>query len=165
VKCPTCHHDNIEGADECGFCGAALYGLKIDTYEGPDFIRRPLSDMRKRPIYAVGINDPVALAVRTMQREAVNSVFVKDGDEITGIITSWDIVQKVAGPTEDLVAVTCGKIMTPNPYMLDEEDSIALALNAMATVGFRHLPVSHNGRPAGIITASDLFRYISPHLV
>ena len=78
MKCPTCHHDNIEGADECSFCGAALYGLRIDTYEGPDFIRRPLSDMRKRPIYFEGVDDPVALAVRTMQREAVNCVFVHD---------------------------------------------------------------------------------------
>ena len=165
MKCPTCHHDNIEGADDCGFCGAALYGLRIDTYEGPDFIHRPLSDMRKRPIFSVGVDDPVALAVRTMQREAVNCVFVKDGEKVAGIITSWDIVQRVAGPTEDLVAVTCGKIMTPNPYMLREDDSIGLALNAMATVGFRHLPVGEEGEPTGIITASDLFRYISPHLV
>ena len=165
MKCPTCFHDNIEGADECGFCGAALYGLRIDTFEGPDFIHRPLSDMRKRPIYSVGVDDPVALAVRTMQREAVNCVFVKQGEKLAGIITSWDIVQKVAGPREDLLAVTCGSIMTPNPYMLQETDSIALALNAMATVGFRHLPVADGDEPKGIITASDLFRYISPHLV
>ena len=165
MKCPSCHHDNIEGADECSYCGAALYGLKIDPYEGPDFIRRPLTDMRKRTIHTVGVNDPVALAVRTMQREDVNCVFVKDGEEMVGIITGWDIVHKVAGPTEDLVAVTCDKIMTSRPYMLHEDDSIALALNAMASGGFRHLPVSENGTPTGIITASDLFRYISPHLV
>jgi CBS domain-containing protein len=165
VKCPSCHHDNIEGADECSYCGNALYGLKIDTFEGPDFIKRPLSDMRKRPIHTVQLNDPVALAVRTMQREDVNCVFVKDGEEIVGILTGWDVVQKVAGPNEDLVAVTCGKVMTPDPYILHNEDSVALALNAMATSGFRHLPVSDDGTPTGIITASDLFRYISPHLV
>ena len=165
MRCPSCHHDNIEGADECSYCGAALYGLRINAYEGPDFIHRPLSDMRKRAIHSVGVNDPVALAVRTMQREDVNCVFVTDGEEIAGIITGWDILQKVAGPNEDLVAVTCDKIMTAKPYMLNEDDSVALALNAMATGGFRHLPVADEGKPTGIITSSDLFRYISPHLV
>jgi len=165
VKCPTCEQDNIEGADECSHCGAALYGLRINTPGGPDFIHRPLADMRKRAVHSVRVDDPVAMAVRTMQREDVNCVFVRDGETIVGIITGWDILQKVAGVNEDLVAVTCERIMTRNPYSLQEEDSIALALNAMASGGFRHLPVSAGGNPTGVITASDLFRYISPHLV
>jgi CBS domain-containing protein len=165
MKCPSCHQENIEGADDCSYCGAALYGLRINTVDGPDFIHRPLADMRKRPVHSVQPNDPVAMAVRIMQREDVNCVFVKDDAKVVGIITGWDILQKVAGPSEDLVAVTCDKIMTRSPYSLEEGDSIALALNAMASGGFRHLPISDDGQPSGIITASDLFRYISPHLV
>ncbi len=165
MQCPSCGSDNIQGTDECTNCGAALYGLRINNPGGPDFIHRPLSEMRRRPVHAVQVNDPVVLAVRTMQREEVNCVFVKDGDAVAGILTSWDIVQKVAGPDEDLVAVTCDKVMTPNPYILHDTDSVALALNAMASGGFRHLPVSENGNPNSLITAGDLFRYISPHLV
>jgi CBS domain-containing protein len=165
VKCPSCHQENIEGADECNFCGAALYHLRRSTYNGPDFIHRPLSEIRKRPVHSVGVNDPVALAVRTMQREDVNCVFVEDGGGVVGIITGWDVLQKVAGPKEDLVAVTCRAIMTSRPHILHEDDSVAIALNAMAAGGFRHLPVADDDRPTGIITAGDLFRYISPHLV
>ena len=165
MRCPSCGHDNIQGADECSHCGAALYGLRINTMSGPDFIHRPISEMRKRAIHSVGVNDPVSLAVYMMQREDVNCVFVKDGEKVAGILTSWDILQKVAGPNEDLLAVTCARVMTPDPYILHEDDSIALALNAMASGGFRHLPIGDDGRPTGIITAGDLFRYISPHLV
>lgn len=165
MKCPSCDTENIEGADECSHCGAALYGLKLKENRGPAFIHRPLSDMRKRPAHTVKTNDPVSLAVHTMQREDVNCVFVRDGDDVVGIITSWDILHKIAGPNQDLLAVTCDRIMTPKPYMLHEDDSVALALNAMASGGFRHLPVSENGTPTALITASDLFRYISPHLV
>ena len=165
MKCPACHHDNIEGADECSYCGTALYGLRINTIKGPDFIHRPISEIRKQSVHAVGVNDPVALAVRTMQRGDVNCVFVKDGDDVVGIITGWDILQKVAGPNEDLVAVTCRAIMTPRPHILHEDDSVAIALNAMAAGGFRHLPVADDDSPTGIITASDRFRYLSPHLV
>jgi CBS domain-containing protein len=163
--CPSCHAENIQGADECISCGAPLYGLRINHQGGPAFIHSPLSAMRKRPIMAVGLADPVAKAVRTMQTEDINVVLVKDGERTAGIITSWDILQKVAGPKEDLVAVTCEKIMTASPYFLDEDDSVALALNAMAAGGFRHIPVEHDGKATGVITAGDLFRYISPHLV
>jgi CBS domain-containing protein len=165
VRCPACQSENIEGADECSHCGAALYGLRINSYQGPDFIQHRLTDMHKRPAHTVGVNDPVALAVHTMQREDTNFVLVKDGEKVVGILTSWDILQKVAGPDEDLVAETCGRVMTPDPYMLHDEDTIALALNAMAVGGFRHLPIAEAGKPSAVITASDLFRYISPHLV
>jgi CBS domain-containing protein len=121
--------------------------------------------MPKRRVHAVGIDDPVALAVRTMQREDVNCVLVKDGEEVVGILTGWDILQKVAGPNEDLVAATCGRMMTPDPYVLHNEDTVALALNAMAVGGFRHLPIQEEGEPKAVITAGDLFRFISPHLV
>lgn len=164
MRCPACHSENIEGSDECSHCGSALYGLKIE-YTGPQFIHRPISDMRLRQTYTVGPRDPVSLAVHTMQREDVNCVFVKDGDKVVGILTSWDILQKVAGPNEDLLAVTCDQIMTPDPYALRADDSVALALNAMATGNFRHLPISEDGTPTGLITAGDLFRFISPHLI
>jgi CBS domain-containing protein len=165
MKCPSCHSENIEGADECSHCGTPLYGIEQE-YTGPDFIKQSVAAMRKRAVHSVKVNDPVSLAIRTMQREDVNCVFVKDAtDDIVGILTGWDILQKVAGPNEDLVAVTCDKVMTPNPYILHNEDSVALALNAMASNGLRHLPVSEDGTPTGVITASDLFRYISPHLV
>ena len=163
--CPACQSENIAGADECEVCGGALYGLQINNPGGPAFIHRPLSEMKKRPIHAVGIADPVAKAVQIMQREDTNCVLVKDGNRTAGIITGWDVLQKVAGPGVDLVAVTCEHVMTPDPYFLDEDDSIALALNAMAVGGFRHVPVEQDGKATGIINAPDLFRYISPHLV
>jgi CBS domain-containing protein len=88
-----------------------------------------------------------------------------DGERIAGLLTSWDIVNKVAGPAEDLIAVTCGQLMSSDPLVLHEDDTIAIALNAMASGGYGHVPVSHDDKLIGILVPADVFRQISPHLV
>lgn len=167
--CPACQTENIEGSDECSNCGAALYGLDLPGASqgatSPDFIHRPLRDLPRRNIIEVGASDPVGFAVRLMQRQDMNCVLIMDGGKMAGILTSWDILQKVAGPNEDLNAVTCGQVMTPDPFVLNEDDSIAVALSTMASSGIRHVPIIKDGKPQNLILATDLFRHISPHLV
>lgn len=167
--CPFCHAENIEGADQCAECGQALYGLDLPGGEKsrplPDFIRQPLGSLARRPLVSVGVQDPVGLAISHMQRQNTACVLVMEGEELRGIITGWDILHKVAGPREDLNAVTCGQIMTADPICLYEEDSLALALNVMAGGGFRHVPLIKDGKPVGVIDVNDVFRHISPHLV
>ena len=165
MKCPSCGHDNIQGTEECTHCGASLYGLDQSGNEAPDFIHDPLTTIAIRPAIKLGPADPVSLAIREMKRADTNAVLIMDGGKLAGIITGWDIVQKVAGPTEDHNAVTCGEIMTPDPLVLHREDTVAMALNLMAARGMRHLPIVNGEGPEGVIVASDLFRHISPQLV
>ena len=167
--CPHCHAENIEGVDECVNCGDSLAGYDLPGDKGskaPSFVFEAISRLPKRePVYA-GIADPVALAVRLMQTRSTGCILVRGNDGATaGIITGWDILHKVAGPREDLSAVTCGQIMTQNPMMVRDDDTVAVALNMMHTGGFRHLPVLRDGEIAGIIDAGDVFRDLSPNLV
>jgi CBS domain-containing protein len=166
--CPHCHAENIEGVDECVECGHALAGHDLPGDKGgraPGFVFDDISRLPKRePVFA-GVADPVGLAVRLMQTRSTGCIVVRDGEQTAGIITGWDILQKVAGPREDLNAVTCGQIMTPNPICVREDETVAVALNMMHSGGFRHLPVLRDNEIAGIIDAGDLFRDISPNLV
>ena len=83
---------------------------------------------------------------------------------LAGIITGWDILHKVAGPSEDLNAVTCGQIMTPNP-MSPAKKRRCRGAEHDAHGGFRHVPVLRDDQIAGVIDAGDLFRDLSPNLV
>jgi CBS domain-containing protein len=165
MKCPSCSQENIPGTEECTNCGASLYGLDLPGNEAPDFINDPLTTIAIRPAIKLGPADPVSLAIREMKRADTNAVLIMENTKLTGIITGWDIVQKLAGPTEDHNAVTCGEIMTPDPLVLHREDTVAMALNLMAARGMRHLPIVNENGPEGVIIAPDLFRHISPQLV
>lgn len=166
--CPECRYDNIEGVDYCANCGHDLAGLDHSASPGADrgleFIHQSLADVPAKGPVKVAATDPVGLAVRMMQHTDTNCVLVMDGTRLAGIITPWDILHKVAGPTEDLNAVTCAQIMTADPVFLRDRDDIAVAINKMSVGGFRHIPLLQDAQPIAVVSINDLFRHIAPHL-
>ncbi len=166
--CPECHTDNIEGVDRCANCGQDLYsmgkGVTGKATRGPEFISERLSEIPAQSPVRVATGDPVALAVRLMQNSDTDCVLVMDGSHLAGIITPWDILHKVAGPNEDLNAVTCRQVMTADPVFLRDDDDIAVAINKMSIGGFRHIPLLQGGTPTAVVSIRDVFRHISPHL-
>jgi CBS domain-containing protein len=166
--CPECKHDNIEGVDTCANCGHDLHGFDHPAARqaphGPEFISRPLSDLPAQSPVRAATTDPVGLAVRLMQNSDTDCVLVMRGNQLAGIITPWDILHKVAGPNEDLNAVTCGEVMTADPVFLRDEDDIAVAINKMSIGGFRHIPLLRGGTPTAVLSIRDVFKDIAPHL-
>jgi CBS domain-containing protein len=165
--CPECRFDNIEGADYCANCGHDLYGLDAADAVGTsrEFIHQDLAEVPARGPVKVAASDPVALAVRMMQHTDTNCVLVMDGNHLAGIITPWDVLHKVAGPTEDLNAVTCAQVMTADPVFLRDNDDIAVAINKMSIGGFRHIPLLQGETPIAVVSIGDLFKHISHHLI
>ncbi len=166
--CPFCRSENIEGVEVCANCGRDLVGLDIAGGIGnqpPAFLGAPLGSLSGRQPARVGPSDPVSLAVRQMQNGGTSCVLVVEGEAVVGIITATDILLKVVGPNEDLNAVQCRQVMTPEPTLLDSGDSVALAINKMASGEYRHIPVLEDGQPSLIVDVSDVFRHLSPYLV
>jgi CBS domain-containing protein len=166
--CPSCREENLEGEDVCRNCGADL--TVLDLPDSPEaereapFMYHRLADVVTRPLSTVTTADPVTLAVRIMQTEEVECVLVMEGDRLAGILTTWDILHKVAGPGEDLFAVTCGQIMTADPVFLRDDDTIAVAINKMAIGGFRHIPLLQGDRPTTVVSIGDVFSHIRSSL-
>jgi signal-transduction protein with cAMP-binding, CBS, and nucleotidyltransferase domain len=168
VICPSCQWDNIEGVDSCENCGHDLRGFDQPdsaAQRGPEFIYERLADLPAAKPAEVAVTDPVGLAVRVMQNTDTQCVLVMNGPYLAGIITPWDILHKVAGPTEDLNAVSCGQVMTADPVFLRDDDDIAVAINKMSIGGFRHIPLLQGGTPTAVLNIGDVFRHIAPHLI
>ena len=127
-------------------------------------MRERLSILEAQEPAHVGPTDPVSLAVSLMQRRDTDCVLVFDGPDLAGIITSFDILHKVAGPKEDLNAITCGQIMTRDPVTLPADDEIKVAINKMASGEFRHVPIVDEAGRTRLVTVRDVFRHLSPHL-
>ena len=168
--CPFCQSENIEGVEVCANCGRDLGGLDLPggglDDSAPSFLQDPLAKLSGKPVGRMASpSDPVGFAVHLMQNEGVGCVLVVEKDRVVGIITATDILHKVAGPKEDLNAVRCAEIMTPDPTLLDAEDSVALAINKMAFGEFRHVPVLKDGRATQVLDVNAVFRHLSPHLV
>lgn len=165
--CPDCNAENIPGTDNCQECGADLRNLALPSPESEfeeHLMHDHLGDLGAREALVVAPGDPVALAIHAMRREGVDCVLVKDGDKIVGILSERDILLKAAGPKVDLNALAVRDIMTPDPVMLREEDTLAVALHKMSVGGFRHIPFVAEDRPPVIVSIQDVFRHVSPFI-
>ncbi len=168
ILCPDCRAENIEGADVCIECGAELRSLKtpsVTTDFEEHLISGHLRDLGARQALNVSPKDPVALAVHFMREHNTECVLVRDKSEaIVGILTERDILMKAAGANQDLMSMAVQDIMTADPVMLREEDTLAVALHKMAVGGFRHIPfVDHDGTTL-LFSIQDVFRHVAPYI-
>ena len=165
--CPDCKTENIKGAEFCESCGADLQGFALPG-AGDEFtehlLHDRLGDLQAEEPPAVAPSDPVAYAIHLMQQSGVACILVKQGDDLVGIITERDVLLKAAGDKVDLNALAVGDLMTKDPVILREEDSLAVALHKMSVGGFRHIPLMREGRATRVVSISDVVRHISPFI-
>ena len=167
VICPDCRSENIEGADVCEVCGADLSDLKRpkpDNQLEEVLTKGTLHDLGSKEAHAVAPGDPVAVAVHFMREQNLECVLVRDGEKIVGILTERDILMKAAGATRDLMALAVRDIMTPDPVILRDEDSLAVAVHKMSVGGFRHMPFVTDDGKTQLISIQDVFTHVSPYI-
>ena len=109
----------------------------------------------------LGVTDRVSRAFDQMSREVHDCVLVMQGDELAGIFTSRDFLNRVAAERADPGQLVLGDVMTPTPRTLRPRDPIAFALNWMAIEGFRNVPiVDDSGAVLGVLTVWDVMRHL-----
>jgi CBS domain-containing protein len=160
--CPSCGFENIQGTDECENCGADLRTADIpkpsSAFEA-SLVNVPLSDVRHHTPLTIQPDAPAADAVRHMQDANVGCLLVEDANgTLRGVLSERDLLMKLTSTSLDGVRVS--DLMTTDPVVLRENDSVAIALHKMAVGGFRHIPLVENGHATGIVSARDVFRHI-----
>ena len=161
MRCPTCGFENLLGSDVCDNCGSDLAG-----HDTPQRATEFRGQLLGESLDALGITAPETIeasadvneAIRRMHDKGIDCVLVTEGDRLVGIFTDRDAVLKVAGGAGGSRPI--GDLMTQDPVVLRHDETIAVAINKMAVGGFRHIPIVEDGRPAGVITARDVFHHL-----
>jgi CBS domain-containing protein len=162
--CPDCKTDNIAGADFCESCGHDLHSLDLPQAEDEfteHLINDSLGDIEAAEPLIVSPREPLAFAIHRMQSGGAPCALVMEGERLAGILTERDVLLKAADERADLNALAIGQVMTPDPITLRAEDSLAAALHKMSVGGFRHIPVTRDGRVTGVVSVVDVFRHVS----
>jgi predicted transcriptional regulator len=166
MLCPVCRHDNFEGEDHCANCGADLATSDIPE-SALEYNQSVLGDhlhgLGFGQIAVVAPTVGVATAIRRMHDARTDCLLVCDDDRLVGIFTDRDAVVKAAD--KRLGLYTVADFMTPDPVVLRQEDTLAIAIHKMAVGEFRHIPiVDETGSPIGVVAAADVFRHIADAL-
>lgn len=164
--CPSCGHKNIPGDDFCANCNEDLTSLdgisSPKTEIGRSLLRDPIQKLSPRKPVVVTESSTLAEGIEKMNQSKIGCLLVMKGDQLQGIVTERDILFKVLGRKK--LTAPISEVMTAAPDTLEEDDSIAYALNKMSVRGYRHIPILKGGKTGGIISIRDILRYISGHL-
>jgi CBS domain-containing protein len=161
MLCPVCQHDNFEGEDACANCGADLSASDIKPPIAADDDAILREEVGALELVLPAIVEPgsgVAEALRLMHGGGEDCLLVCEQDRLVGIFTDRDAAVKAVDKRLQLFKVR--DFMTPDPVVLRRDDTLAVAIHKMAVGGFRHIPIVEGERPVGVLTASDIFRFI-----
>jgi CBS domain-containing protein len=118
----------------------------------------------------VSTGAPISDVARLMRDRHVGAVIVTEGSperlRAIGMITDRDIVRAQLEGTADMSRLSAGDVMTRNPLVIGEEDSVDGAIAHLRARGVRRAPVvAPDGTLVGLISVDDLLANIARKLV
>jgi CBS domain-containing protein len=165
MKCPSCGFENIQGTDRCEACMEPLLDLDVPRPKEGFQAHIMLDSVKDIAVFhpaSVASTDTAAKAIEMMRERRAGCVLVLDAG-LTGILSEVDLLFRM--PLEaDPDSIKVSQLMTPNPETIEEDATMACALNLMSVGGYRHLPVIAEDHSVGIISIKDLLRYLNQRL-
>ena len=98
----------------------------------------------------------VRQATLAMAENRIGAVAVIHNDELVGIFTERDLVNRVVAKGLDPDNTTLEHVMTRNPDTVESDQSLFDGLNQMFKSSIRHLVVKENGTTIGVISCRDI---------
>ncbi len=123
---------------------------------------RPVSTLIKRKWRVLKIDEAasVAEAALMMRQNNIGSLLVVDSDgRLAGIITERDILGKVVATLADASETSVDEVMTSEVITVTPDTTLEQAQEIMNSGRMRHLPVTDDGLPMGLLSARDLTEY------
>jgi len=119
-----------------------------------------VKEVMNRNVKTVRPEDTVKFAAQIMNEYHIGALVAVSGTgEVVGIVTERDILINVVATGKSGDEVKISEIMTPNIVTITPDKTLEEAADIMTENKIKKLPVVHEGRLVGIITASDLIAY------
>ena len=129
----------------------------------PDTIR--VGDVMTRKFVHINPNASLYETTRTMTKNRVGSLILKEGDNLIGIVTEKDIVWAITKKRcKDLENVKVKDIATKKIITIKPEANLTQALERMNKQRTRRLPVMSNKKIIGYITLRDILKFVPSYL-
>jgi CBS domain-containing protein len=117
-----------------------------------------VGEVMTRNLLTVDPLTPLNEAAERMCDRGVGAILVLSGEHVSGILTERDVLRAVA--TGGVEGTHVAAWMTRDPETVEIDESTSQAAAVMIHGGFRHLPVTRDGKPVGIVSIRDLMRVV-----
>ena len=119
-----------------------------------------VKDIMTKTLISVNPATTALQIAKMMEQGGIGAVFVKENENLVGIITDRDFATKIAAnnlPFDTPVQ----KIMSSPLITINHDKPISAAAEMMTSKKIRKLAVSDNGNIIGLITSTDLVNQLA----
>lgn len=110
-------------------------------------------------VVSVAPEATVARLLTELARHNIGAVVVAGEDEtLVGIVSERDVVRHLERRGPELLSAPVSDIMTSDVVTCTAEDTVEEVSEHMTMRRFRHVPVTSQGRLAGIVSIGDLVK-------
>lgn len=129
----------------------------------------PISTIMSNNVIKLNLSDSLSKAEELFKTHNIRHIPVVNGDKVVGIISNADLLKvALADYNDDDTEVTSTlynmftleQVMTKNVATVLSFTSIRDVAEIFATNDFRALPVTYENKLVGIITTTDIIKYL-----
>jgi CBS domain-containing protein len=114
----------------------------------------------RKGVFSLSPNSTVHDALVLMAEKHAGSVVITENGKLAGIFTERDYARKVNLKGRSSNSTALSEVMTPNPITISMEHTIDQCMSIMSTKKIRHLPVVEGDELIGVVSITDVVRYI-----
>ncbi len=131
--------------------------------------KEPVRNIMTKNVHYVKIGDGLKRALNLVRKHHVRHLPVVENGHIVGIISSTDLNRLTFSNLFDyqdeaddaiLEMLTIQHVMSGKPRVVEAECSIKDVAQIFASESFHSLPVIHDDKLVGIVTTTDIIRYM-----
>lgn len=112
--------------------------------------------IHKPPLYSACGDATAAQVCRSLHAHHFGALTVLQCKKLVDIISERDVVTRVIVQERNLHLTAVREIMTPDPQIIEANDSLANVLEKLLIGHFRHLPVMCGDKVIGMISMRDI---------
>jgi CBS domain-containing protein len=119
-----------------------------------------VKDIMTKEVVTIDVTKTALDAAKLMSEKGISSLIVVKEGLPDGIITERDFIKKVCSKELEISKVNIFEIMSRIRTFAEPDTPIEVAVQRMANKRIRRLPVMQQGQVVGIITVTDLAKYL-----
>jgi CBS domain-containing protein len=117
-------------------------------------------DIMTKHVVTIDENRTALEAAKIMAEKGISSLIVLKDQNPVGIVTERDFVKKICIKEVKISHVKVNEVMSKIRTFADPEIPIEVAVQRMVNHKIRRLPIMETGKVVGIITVTDLAKYL-----
>jgi len=121
---------------------------------------RNILQKKGNAVHSISPDSSVYDALEELEENNLGSLVVVENGKLTGVFTERDYVRKVILKGRSSKETLVRDIMSSRPIFVNPDNTLDECMQLMSDKFIRHLPVLENDELVGVISISDLVRYI-----